>query len=127
MFELTPTHETDAQLRLPTNLERLSSAAVDACKFGPGFVRPAYENFCFSRLPGFFEHTLLGSTERANLPQAVTSAIERFDHIIFVFVDAFGWQTFERFRDSAPFLREVDRHGAVLKTTSQFPQQRPLM
>jgi hypothetical protein len=121
MFEHTSTQETDAQLRLPTNLERLSTAAVDACKFGPGFVRPAYENFCFSRLPGFFEHTLLGSTERANFPQAVLSAIERFDHIIFVFVDAFGWQTFERFRDSAPFLREVDRHGAVLKTTSQFP------
>jgi len=111
----------ESQLKLPSTLESLSAAAVDSCSFGSGFVRPAYENFCFSRLPGFFEHTLLGSTERGALPKEVLATTGHYDHVIFVFIDAFGWRSFERFRDSSLFLREIDRHGTVLKTTSQFP------
>jgi hypothetical protein len=40
---------------------------------------------------------------------------------VFVFFDAFGWESFERFRDSSPFLKALDRDGIVMQTTAQFP------
>lgn len=104
-----------------TSFEEMSTSAVNACRFGPGFVRPAYEHFCFSNLPGFFEQLLTGSTTRGNFPSALGNALGRYDHVIFVFFDAFGWESFQRFRASSPFLRRFDNDGIVMKTTAQFP------
>lgn len=105
----------------PYSLEAQSHAAVEACRFGPGFVRPAYSDFCFSNLPGFFEQVLFGSTTKTGLPTNVVRTIGSYQHVLFVFIDAFGWESFQRFRDSSPFLRAFDTDGVVLKTTSQFP------
>ena len=110
-----------AQPRSDASFEELSTTAVDACRFGPGFLRPAYENFCFSNLPGFFEHLLSGSSSRGSLPSSLTTALGRYEHVIFLFFDAFGWESFQRFRDSSPFLRRFDESGIVMKATAQFP------
>lgn len=105
----------------PSGLLQSSLKAVEGCRFGAGFVRPAYESFCFSSLPGFIERTLLGATSRGNFPEAVSRSLGEYDHVIFVFVDAFGWESFERFRERAPFLKAVEKDGLILKGTSQFP------
>jgi Type I phosphodiesterase / nucleotide pyrophosphatase len=113
----------------PRSLEALSCAAVDQCKFDQGFVRPAYENFCFSRLPGFTETVLLGTSNLPTLPPEVHDAVasfhrpglQSFDHVVFVFFDAFGWESLQRFRESSLFLQQFDQRGLVAKTTSQFP------
>jgi hypothetical protein len=103
------------------SLQAESISAVNSCRFGPGFVRPAYESFCFSNLPGFFEKSLLGASIRPSLPNSVTGTLGRFDHLIFVFFDAFGWESFEQFRGVSPLLKRFDSDGLVMKSTSQFP------
>jgi len=103
------------------SFEEQSSAAVRSCHRNSDIVRPAYDSFCFAHLPGFFESVLLGKTARMTFPDTLRAAVGRYDHVVFCFFDAFGWRTFERFRETSPFLRAVDQRGAVLKTTSQFP------
>ena len=104
-----------------SSLEARSISAVDACRFGDGFVRPAYEGFCFSNLPGLFEKLIFGSTAKSSFPKEVSDKLGVYEHVIFAFVDAFGWESFERFRDTSRFLKAVDRDGIVIKSTSQFP------
>ncbi len=103
------------------SLEARSSEAVKLCHLNADFVRPAYDSFCFAHLPGFFESVLLGTTGRMNFPEKLRANIGRFEHVVFCFFDAFGWRSFERFRDTSPFLKAVDQRGIVVKTTSQFP------
>ena len=107
--------------RFPKSFEDVSSAAVRACTISSEIVRAAYDSFCFAHLPGFRESVLFGETSRISFPKELQSAVGRFDHVVFFFFDAFGWRSFERFRESSPFLRAVDQRGLVLKTTSQFP------
>ncbi len=106
---------------MPSTLEQLSMASVRACHLREGFVRPAYESFCFSGIPGLVEQTLTGATGLRSLPPQVLQTVGRFDHVVFVFFDAFGWESFERFRDSSTFLKALDRDGIVMQTTAQFP------
>jgi hypothetical protein len=108
-------------IKMPQSLENISFQSVQECHIDKGFVRPAYGGFCFSGLPGFIEQTLLGSTTLQALPREVSRQVGRFDHVVFVFLDAFGWESFERFRDSSALLQHFDRNGLVLQTTSQFP------
>ncbi len=117
----TPLDKSALARTMAASLQAASIAAVDACRFGPGFVRPAYDSFCFSHLPGFFEETLTGASRRPSLPPSVTSALGRFDHVLFVFFDAFGWESLERFRGSSALLRRVEADGVIMKATSQFP------
>lgn len=107
--------------RTSSSLESRSINAIDERRFGDGFVRPAYEDFCFSNLPGLFEKLILGSTSKSSFPKEVCDKLGGYDHVIFAFVDAFGWESFERFRDTSRFLRAVERDGLILKSTSQFP------
>jgi|GEM_PF-655721 len=103
------------------NLESLSSAQVENARCLDGAVRPLYEGLCFSSLPGFVESLLVRSTGRTNFPRAVTSNLGTFDHVVFMFLDAFGWESFLRFRETADALKLFDSHGAVAQTTAQFP------
>jgi predicted AlkP superfamily pyrophosphatase or phosphodiesterase len=95
--------------------------AIESCKFGPGFIRPAYDNFCFSNFPGLFEQLLTGETQRRSFPNEVSRSLGSFDHVIFAFIDAFGWESFQRFRDDSSLFRAIEQDGLVLKGTSQFP------
>jgi hypothetical protein len=102
-------------------LEALSAVAVESVRFGKDFVRPLYESFCFSNIPGFIEETLLGRTSRCTLPASVHAALGQYDHVVLVFFDAFGWQSFQEFRNKSELLKVCSRDGLVLQTTSQFP------
>src|SRR5258708_25859608 len=44
----------------------------------------------------------------------------RFDKVILLFVDGFGWRFFERYADKYPFLSRFKSEGIVSKLTSQF-------
>jgi hypothetical protein len=103
------------------SLETDSKQLVEAGLFGPNFLRPAYDSFCFANLPGFIESTILGKTARANLPSAVTAALGLYDHVVFIFFDAFGWESFERFRGSEELFKTIDRNGLTMESTAQFP------
>lgn len=71
----------------------------------PTFIKPRYDEGGFAHLPGFILRQF---------------AEKRYDHIVFLFIDGFGWRFFEKFQ-AHPMLREMARRGSVRQITSQFP------
>lgn len=71
----------------------------------PQFIRPRYDEGGF-----------------AGLPDRIKAAFSsrKYDAVVLVLVDGFGWRFFERFQD-APFLKRLSKQGRVEKLISQFP------
>lgn len=44
-----------------------------------------------------------------------------YDNVIVLFIDAFGWNLFDRYKDKYPFLKRFVAKGTASKITSQFP------
>lgn len=87
----------------------------------PGFLQPAYGNGCFADLPMLIRHWLTGqalSTGYSALPERW---LRRYDAVIFVLADGFGWRFFEGYAAHSPALRRFVDGGSVLKWTAQFP------
>lgn len=89
--------------------------------FAAPIVRPQYHANCFANLPQFVASRLLGEASppltlvnHDRLPQNPRQ-------VVFIFLDAFGWSFFQRYRERSPFLRRIDQAGSVTKLTSQFP------
>jgi predicted AlkP superfamily pyrophosphatase or phosphodiesterase len=102
-------------------LNATSRDAVNSATFSQRFVKPLYESYCFSNIPGTIELLLTGETTHA-LPLDVLGDLpQRYDKVIFFFVDAFGWRFFERYADRYPFLKTILNQGVVSMLTSQFP------
>ncbi len=86
------------------------------------FRRPLYDSYCFSRLPDTVAY-LLGSDEAraAALPAAALAGLARpCDAVVLLFLDAFGWDFFQRFAD-LPLLNDVLSRGRAIRITAQFP------
>ncbi len=99
-----------------------SLAAVDDARWSERFLRPLYESFCFSRIPGTIEHILTGSSPLSTLPPSVFGDGDRRARtVVFFLVDAFGWRFLERWRSSVDLLAEIAECGVVSKLTSMFP------
>lgn len=47
-------------------------------------------------------------------------ASQKYDAVVLLFVDAFGWRFYERFQD-APFIKRMEKQGRIEKLTSEFP------
>jgi hypothetical protein len=88
------------------------------------FRRPLYDSYCFSRLPATVKYLLLGGdADRARaLPaDAYAGLPPRYDTVVLLFIDAFGWHFFEKFADDYPFLKRFRHEGRATPITSQFP------
>lgn len=102
-------------------LNTTSIEAVNASTFSQTFVKPLYDSYCFSNIPASITALLTG-TGQGTLPPAVFgSQPTRYQKVVFLFVDAFGWCFFERYADHYPFLKTALAQGVVSKLTSQFP------
>ena len=85
------------------------------------FIVPQYQANCFSNIPPFVRSLLLNEAP-SRLALANHSRVpQRSRHVIFLFLDSFGWQFFEQHADSYPFLRRFLAGGSVTRLTSQFP------
>ncbi len=84
------------------------------------FVKPAYGGGSFADIPPFVLQLLSGQANQAIAPQSFPAPGDRFQRVITLFVDAFGWRFFERFQDH-PLLRRFVTTGSVTRLTSQFP------
>lgn len=84
-------------------------------------VKPQYGSRCFADLPQTIGYLLTGAGERPLAADVFGNLPQRYNTVIFFFVDAFGWRFFEQYADEYPFLRQIVRHGVVSKLTSQFP------
>ncbi|MGH3003115.1 MAG: alkaline phosphatase family protein [Gaiellaceae bacterium] len=86
------------------------------------WCRPAYGSRSFDLLPGTIERLLTGETDRPVLEAGVLDGIgaERFERVVFVYLDAFGWRFVEAHGDH-PLLERARAGGVLAKLTSQFP------
>jgi len=79
------------------------------------WVLPAFGSCSFDLLPDTIEHLFTGSGGGLVLDTPVLN--RTYDHVVLVYLDAFGWRFAERHGDH-PLLRRAD---AVERLTSQFP------
>lgn len=102
-------------------LNTASVKAVDRSRFSRNFVRPCYDSYCFSHLPATIRFLLTGQGQSA-LPIDVFGHLPtRYQKVVFLFLDAFGWRFFERHRRRSSFLQTIAQQGVISKMTSQFP------
>lgn len=85
------------------------------------FVKPEYGARCFSDIPGFIRSLLVGGESSALRPESFERLPQRYQTVLLLFIDAFGWRFFEQTADRYPFLQRFVRQGSVSKLTSQFP------
>jgi predicted AlkP superfamily pyrophosphatase or phosphodiesterase len=98
-----------------------SVAAVEAARFGPGFVRPLYESYGFARIPGTVERLLTGQGGPA-LPEASLGNLgQRHETVVLVLIDALGWRFFAPYAAQHPFLQRFMADGVVSRLTTMFP------
>ncbi len=98
-----------------------SIQAVDVARVSPHFTKPLYDTYCFSQIPQTIFHLLTGGGHNG-LPTSVLGDFpQRYDKVILLFVDAFGWQFFQQYQGQHDFLRRFVEQGVVSKLNSQFP------
>ena len=101
-------------------INRQSITALKSAAFRNHFMRPLYDSYCFSRIPGTIEYLLTGSSPR-HLPLDVVAGKTGANKVLLLFIDSFGWIFFEKYKHRYPFLERFLKKGTVSKLTSQFP------
>jgi hypothetical protein len=85
------------------------------------WCRPAYGERSFDLLPGTVERLLTGATDRPALAPGLLNGLDgRFERVVFIYLDAFGWLFAERHADH-PLLARARADGVLTQLTSQFP------
>ncbi|HEY0757322.1 MAG TPA: alkaline phosphatase family protein [Ktedonobacteraceae bacterium] len=95
--------------------------AVNSSRFSQHFVKPLYQSYCFANLPATIQYLLTGHGQSA-LPMDVFGSLPtRYNKVVLLFLDAFGWRFFGQFAERFPLLKTFLQQGVVSKLTSQFP------
>ncbi len=97
-----------------------SIAAVDGSRWDAQFVKPLYGSYCFSRIPPLIE-SLFGHGDGDIQSELIAPLAGRYQKVILLFIDGYGWQFVQDTLDRYPFLRRFAEEGVVTKLTSQFP------
>ena len=79
---------------------------------------PAHGRACFDMLPATVVAALTGAS--VDPPLDLGRLAGRYEHVVIVYFDAFGWKWYERHSEH-PLLEHARAHGHVSKLTSQFP------
>ncbi|MCL6648303.1 MAG: alkaline phosphatase family protein [Chloroflexi bacterium] len=95
-------------------------AAVATARFS-GHFRPPLADYSFARIPQTVCWLLTGNGTPALPLDTLGPAAIRWETVILLFVDSFGWEFFEQTREHFPALRRFDQEGVVSPLTSQFP------
>jgi hypothetical protein len=82
------------------------------------WCRPERGRRCFDQLPATVVRVLTGATDGPALDEPLLR--ERFERVVFVYFDAFGWTFLERHASHHLFDR-ARREGLVTPLTAQFP------
>lgn len=85
------------------------------------FIKPQYGGRCFADLPSTLLHLLTGEGQASLAPDILAGLASRYDTVIFLFIDSFGWRFFERAAPDYPALQRFVQQGRVAKITAQFP------
>lgn len=86
----------------------------------PSHVRPDYSKYNFANIPGTILNHFAIPT-RHQLPSNVLLDSLPTKKVLFLLIDAFGWNLFQQFADTSTVLRRFLNEGVVSQLTSQFP------
>jgi hypothetical protein len=92
-------------------------------ELAPGFIRPAWDDYCFANVPDTVLALLGNEAEVVRpLPEQVFEDVATdIEHVVLVFVDGFGWNHFQRVRDDHSFLTRLAERATVTPLTSNYP------
>ena len=82
------------------------------------WCRPEQGRRCFDQLPFTIERLLTGVADGPALEEPLLQ--ERFERVVFVYFDAFGWTFLERHAEHPLFAR-ARSEGLLTQLTAQFP------
>ncbi len=102
-------------------LNESSLRAVAAARGAYGEVTPLYASYCFRNLPSLIRYILIGDSTPSVPLDVLGDLPHQHSIVVFVLVDALGWQHIEPYLDSQPLLQRALREGAVSKITAMFP------
>jgi hypothetical protein len=85
----------------------------------PHFVRPRYDRYGYAQIPNTIRRLFGGVAE--GIPAGPYAELdERYDAVVVVLIDAFGWKFVRRYAEH-PFLKRIQEHGLTAMLSSQFP------
>ncbi|XVH31036.1 alkaline phosphatase family protein [Haloferacaceae archaeon DSL9] len=91
--------------------------------FAPGFVRPAYDGYCFANVPATAA-ALLGVDLGRELPDDVFEGVETdVSHVLAVVVDGLRFDRWVDHRRSVSLLDRLTTNGAVTPLTTIYPSE----
>lgn len=65
---------------------------------------------------------LLTKHSKDGLPKsAIADSYGEYDIVLLFLIDGFGWEFFEKYLSSCPFLKRVVKEVVISKISSQFP------
>jgi len=98
-----------------------SLQAVANARLDRNIGKPLYDSYGFSQIPHCIQYLLTGQGN-LGLPATVLGDLpQRYDKVILLLVDAFGWRFFQQYQSQLPFLQRITEQGVVSKLTTQFP------
>jgi predicted AlkP superfamily pyrophosphatase or phosphodiesterase len=84
-------------------------------------MRPLYDSYGFAQIPQTIRYCLTDSEQKGVPFGERDDLYQKYDAVVLLFVDAFGWRFFEKYHQRSPFLARAVEQGLVSKLTSQFP------
>ncbi|MGL4107575.1 alkaline phosphatase family protein [Clostridium sp. LP20] len=88
---------------------------------GKNFILPDYNGRNFINVINSIKE-IYGINEGQGIrDKKALKLINNPSKVVFILVDAFGWDFYEKVRKNSSFLKKIKRNGAETKITSQFP------
>ncbi|KAB1196465.1 MULTISPECIES: alkaline phosphatase family protein [Haloferax] len=103
-------------------MQRPDVSALRERQLDGDYLLPAYEDWCFARIPGTVAD-LLGADVGPRLPAAATDEYDDISRVVVFLVDGFGLAQWDGERERISFLRRFERAGRVTPLTSVFPSE----
>lgn len=98
-----------------------SVQAVAEARLNRGCLKPLYDDYGFARIPGLVRTLLTDERGDGSHGRLLGPLHDRYDIVVLLLIDAFGWRFVEHYAGRDPFLERVFAEGMVTKLTSQFP------
>lgn len=100
-------------------INQASITAVNKSVFRQNFRKPVFD-YSFRNIP-LDIFNVLAKERIESFPKEVFPKNLKYETIVLLLIDGFGWNTFERELEKSSFLKSLTGNSIVSKLTSQFP------
>jgi hypothetical protein len=89
---------------------------------GTALLKPIYADYSFGNIASTIEYLLTGDRLGPLLPEDCFGGdYPHPEKIVLIFIDAFGWQSWQRYKDRIPALSRVVHDGVLTPISAVFP------